>query len=290
MIAVLCSAMAMLGSSASASGKHKRSSGTIPGANWFRGPALLSSAEREDFDLVNADRAQAGVGPLETSAALEAIAKKRVLEMAARNSDYAGYDVAVNIKRAKLCSRGNREIEDQLQGGGGDYPEIELDPRWTVFAVAIYTDQQGTYEVEDYADPCGLKPFKPLRLPKASAQFEGLAVSVGAPGTGAALYPPGETITSPTACNPAAGLYAMVRYSGSSSGYFFGIATPGGPIDQPAKPGSNAILLATGLGEEPYSFAFAVDARIKLPDGDHVAVQLPTGPFGGKFTTLSLNC
>ena len=211
--------------------------------------------------------------------------------MAARNSDYAGYDVAVNIKRAKLCSRGDREIEDQLQGGGGgDYPEIELDPRWTVFAVAIYTDRQGTYEVEDYADPCGAKPFKPLTLPKASAQFEGLAVSVGAPATSAALYPPGETITSPAACNPAAGLYAVVRYAGSSLGYFFGIATPGGPIDQPAKPGTNAILLATGLGAQPYSFAFAVDARIRLPDGDHVAVQLPTGPFGGKFITLSPNC
>ena len=285
MISLLCSAITLLG--LGGWGAVAAAARRLPGANWFPRPAVLTGAEHQDFDLVNADRAQAGVGPVETSAALQAIAERRVLKMAARNSDYAGYDVAVDIKRARLCSRGNREIEDQLQGGGGDYPEIELDPRWTVFAVAIYTDATGTYEVEDYAAPCGLKRFKPLALPKASAVFEGLAVSVGAPAADAPLYPVGETINSPVACNPAAGLYAVVRYSGSPSGYFYGIAIPGGPIDQPARPGSNAVLLATDLGAGPYSFAFAVEARIRLPDGDRIAVQLPTGPFGGKFITLS---
>jgi hypothetical protein len=137
-------------------------------ARWLIGAAALTSVEREDFDLVNGDRVQAGEGLLRTSAALQAIANKRVREMAARHSDYAGYDVAVDVRRAKLCTTAEREIEDQLQGGGdGNYGWIELNPRFTAFAVAIDTDASGTYEVEDYQAPCGLAKRKPPAFTRA---------------------------------------------------------------------------------------------------------------------------
>jgi hypothetical protein len=251
------------------------------------GTAVLTSAERQDFDLVNGDRILAGEGLLRTSAALQAIANKRTREMAARHSDYAGYDVAVDVRHAKLCTSDEREIEDQLQGGGGGiFSAIELNPRFTAFAVAIYTDASGTYEVEDYQAPCGLAKLKPPALPKASVSLAGLAVSVGAPAPGTSLSPLGSTITSSLACDPAAGLYAMIRYSGSRSGYFRGEAIPGNPIDQPAIPGTDGVLLATDLGAGRYSFGLDVDARIKLPDGDWVTLQLPGTGLGSKFAAV----
>jgi hypothetical protein len=97
------------------------------GAGRFKRPAVLSSAERSDFDQVNVDRLESRVGFLKSSAVLEAIANKRVHQMALRHSDYAGYDVRVNLRQEKLCVKGAREIEDQLQGGGGgSNPSIVL--------------------------------------------------------------------------------------------------------------------------------------------------------------------
>jgi hypothetical protein len=211
------------------------------GAARFKRPAVLSSAERSDFDQVNVDRLESRVGLLKSSAVLEAIANKRVHQMARRHSDYAGYDIRVNLRQEKLCVKGGREIEDQLQGGGGaSYPSIELNPRWTVFAAAIYSDPSGTYTVEDYVAPCGLKPPKPIRLPKGSLSLDGLAVSVGPPASSARLYPMYSTITSSVACNPQAGLYAVVRYSGPKNGSIDGTSIGNTilPIDQPAAPGA----------------------------------------------------
>src|ERR1700683_1102270 len=76
------------------------------GAGRFKRPAILSSAERSDFDQVNVDRLEARVGLLKSSAVLEAIANKRVHQMALRHSDYAGYDVRVNLRQEKLCVKG----------------------------------------------------------------------------------------------------------------------------------------------------------------------------------------
>jgi len=261
------------------------------GGDWGIGGAVLTPPERQDFDAVNADRATAGVGPLQTSAALQAIANKRATLMAQMNSDYAGYDVVQDIKAAGLCATAQMEIEDQLQGGGGSYPEIELNPKWTVFAVAIVTNAVGTYEVEDYAEPCGATPPAALPLPHGSVTLQGLAVSVGPPAAGMTLYPLGSTITDPTACNPAAGLYAVVSYSGSSGVSFVGESSAGATIDQPATPGTDDVLLGTGLSPSDVTFEIELQARLTLPDGDTVSVQLPAAGVGGKLgAVLAPSC
>jgi len=256
------------------------------GANWGIGGAALTPAERQDFDAVNADRAMAAVGPLQTSSALEAIANKRATLMAQMNSDYAGYDVVQDIKAAGLCATAQMEIEDQLQGGGGSYPEIELNPEWTVFAVAIVTNAVGTYEVEDYAEPCGSTPQAPLTLPQGSVTLQGLAVAVGPPSASATLYPLGSTITDPSACNPAAGLYAVVSYSGSSGVSLTGESSAGATIDQPATPGTDDVLLGTDLSPGDVTFEIVLDASLTLPDGDAVSVQLPGAGVGGKLAAV----
>lgn len=265
--------------------KSKPTPKPIPskGANWQIGSATLTAAEREDLDDVNVDRAMAVVGPLQSSAALEAIATKRATIMEQMKSDYAGYDVVQDIKAAGLCATAQMEIEDQLQGGGGGYPSIELNPRWTVFAVAIVTNSVGTYEVEDYAQPCGTTPQAPLTLPQGSVTLQGLAVSVGPPPTGATLYPLGSTITDPTACDPAAGLYAVVSYSGASGLSFFGESSAGATIDEPAQPGTDDVLLGTDLSPGSVAFEMVLRAGLTLPDGDTVAVQLPGAGVGGKL-------
>jgi hypothetical protein len=263
------------------------------GAGRFKRPAILSSAERSDFDQVNVDRLESRVGLLKSSAVLEAIANKRVHQMARRHSDYAGYDIRVNLRQEKLCVKGGREIEDQLQGGGGSYPSIELNPRWTVFAVAIYSDPSGTYTVEDYAAPCGLKPPKPIRLPKGSLSLDGLAVSAGPPASSARLYPMYSTITSLVACNPQAGLYAVVRYSGPKNGSIdgTGIGNTILPIDQPAARGRNAVLLAKNLVTGSYGFGLEAAGRIRLPDGDRAAIPISQVGIGAKeAVTLNLSC
>jgi hypothetical protein len=214
--------------------------------------------------------------------------------MALRHSEYAGYDVRVNLRQEKLCVKGAREIEDQLQGGGGgSYPSIELNPRWTVFAGAIYSDPSGTYTVEDYAAPCGLKPPKPMPLPQGSLSLDGLAVSIGPPASSATLYPLDSTITSPVACNPQAGLYAVVRYSGPKNGsiYGTGIGNTILPIDQPAARGRNAVLLAQNLVKGIYGFGLEAAGRIRLPDGDRPTIPISQMGIGAKeAVTVSPSC
>ena len=258
-------------------------------------PARMTAAERQDFDLVNADRAVARVGPLGSSAVLQAIANKRVREMAARHAGYAGHDVTVELKAAHVCFTASREIEDELTGGGGgDYPYIEQDPRYTLFADAILHSGGGTYEVEDYLTPCGQHPAPPLALPKATLRADGLAISVGQPAAGAslqALDSPIITLTNPTACNAAASLYLVVSYSGSGAARFSERTLPtGATLDQPVHNGRNALLLAAGPLEGPYSFTLEVTARIRLPDHDAVTVTLPDTGYGAKDLQISPSC
>jgi hypothetical protein len=274
---------------ASAHKSHK------PISVWTK-PAKMTAAEREDWDGVNADRALARVGPVASAAVLQKIANKRVREMAARRSDYAGYDVSVDLKRAHLCFKKSMEIEDQLEGGGGgSYSYIEQAPQWTQFADAILTTDGQTYTVEDYVRPCGAHSNKPLKLPKASLKLDGLAVSVGSPGPDASLTPskgPETTVTDPAACNPSAGLYAVVDYSGVASATLTGVAPGGvGDISQPAGSGRVEVLIADGpLSGNYYGFDLGATVKLKLPDGDRVPVTPPAGEVGIKRIAVTPSC
>ncbi len=279
------------GAGAAAADKSPRHKHASP---WSKA-ARMTAAERSDFDYVNADRALARVGAVSSAAVLQKIANKRVREMAARHSDYAGYDVSVDLKRAHLCFTKSMEIEDELTGGGGgDYPEIEQNPRWTVFADAILTNAVGTYTVEDYVLPCGQHPQKPVRPPKGSLKLEGLAVSVGPPGAGASLTPvrPLTTVTNPAACNASAGLYAVIDYSGIKSAHLTGRVLPGEvSIDSPVSIGRSAVLLASGpLDGNNYGFELGVSAKLKLPDGDSVPITLAETSVGAKLISVAPSC
>jgi hypothetical protein len=263
---------------------------------WSRA-AKMTRAERQDFDLVNADRAMARVGPVSSAAVLQKIANKRVREMAARHSDYAGHDVSVDLKRADLCFKKSMEIEDELTGGGGgDYPQIEQNPEWTEFADAILTTGGSTYTVEDYVLPCGQHPHKPLKLPKGSLKLDGVTVSVGTPGPSAALTPvdgPIVTVTNQSACSPAAALYAVIDYSGTGAARISGSAVGSevATIDQPVALGRSSVLLASGPTDgQNYGFELSATANLRLPDRDTVMITLPDTAVGAKAIEISPNC
>jgi hypothetical protein len=240
---------------------------------------------------------QAHVGLVGSSAALQAIADLRVREMAARHTDYAGYDVRVNAKRTHLCFLGVREIEGESLGGGGSdfppYPSIELNPRWTSFADASYTADGATYTVQDYLEACGVKPAKPISLPRVSLTLRGLVVSLGPPAPGASLLPLRSTFTGPIACNPQAGLYAVVRYSGPA-GLLYGTVLAGGTIEhvqQTISPGTDAVALATNLAGHQYGFALSFNDMLRLPDGDRIYIVLPDATVGAKLAVnITPNC
>ena len=145
-------------------------------------PVTLTPAELESFDAINKQRAEHGVGALSTSAPLQAIAEKRVREMAEQQSDYAGHDVYVDLKDAGLCTRSQREIsgvdisraalEEQEKEEREHLPhplamaaldreeeeqkalEIPTEAKWTVLAVAILEVGSQAYYVEDFAQGC----------------------------------------------------------------------------------------------------------------------------------------
>ena len=257
--------------------------------NGFARPAKLTQAERDEFDSVNGDRVAAHVGLVSSSAVLQAIADLRVRQMAAKHTDYAGYDVRVNALRTHLCFTGVREIEGESLGGGGSdfppYPSIELNPRWTSFADASYTADGATYTVQDYLEACGVKPAKPISLPRASLSLRGLAVSIGPPAPGATLVPLGSTFTDPVACNPRAGLYAVVRYSGPA-GLLYGTVLAGGIIEnvqQTISAGTDAVALATNLAGNQYGFELSFNYTLKLPDGDRIYLVLPGATVGSEL-------
>jgi len=259
------------------------------GADGFAKPARLTTVERQEFDSVSGDRVAADVGLLRTSAVLQSIAELRVRQMAARHTDYAGYDVRVNVKRTRLCFKGVREIEgESLGSGGADFPPyapIELDPRWTTFADASYTDGDATYTVQDYLAACGVKPPKPVPLPRASLSLKGLAVSLGPPAAGAHLSPLGSTFTDPVACNSRAGLYAVVRYSGPA-GILYGVVLAGGTIEHVERHvsrGTDAVELASDLAGNQFGFALSFNYRLRLADGDRIYIVLPDTSVGSKL-------
>lgn len=262
---------------------------------WSRA-AKMTRAERRDFDLVNADRAMGRVGPVSSAAVLQKIANKRVREMAARHSDYAGHDISVDLERAHLCFQKSMEIEDELTGGGGgDYPQIEQNPEWTEFADAILITGGSMYTVEDYVLPCGQHPHKPLKLPKGSLKLDGVTVSVGTPGPSAALTPvdgPIVTVTNQSACNPAAGLYAVIDYSGTSAARISGAGLGSAvTINQPVTRGRSSVLLAPGPTDgQGYGFELSAAANLRLPDGDTVMITLPDATVGAKRIEISPSC
>jgi Cysteine-rich secretory protein family len=106
--------------------KHKRGKGkhpgraTKPGAHapssskrpLRAGPVNLTPAERKVFEEVNSARAEHKVPAVTTSPDLQTIAEKRSREMAAHESDYAGYDVFIDLREAGFCTKGQREISE----------------------------------------------------------------------------------------------------------------------------------------------------------------------------------
>jgi len=148
----------------------------------------LSAAELALFNELNQERVASGVKALSTSSVLQAIAEKRVHEMAAQETDYAGHDVVVDLKEAGICTRAQREIsgigiapgtrekeeaerraliekvtghpvastasvpdeeeEEEL------IPKIRVDPAYTVIGVAVVVQGTAEYYVEDFATPC----------------------------------------------------------------------------------------------------------------------------------------
>ena len=261
----------------------------------FATPAKLTAAERHEWDSINGDRIAAHVGVLRSSAVLERIARLRVRQMAARHSDYAGYDVGVNIRNTHLCSRGSREIEGESTAGT-DFPayaQIQLGRDWTAFADASYTSDGTTYTVQDYLQACNEQPAKPITLPHAHLTLTGIAVSVGPPSAGSAL-PLGSRITDTTACNPQADLWAVVRYAGPR-GVLAGEALAAGSIRQfqaHITPGTHAIRLAGDLAAGgSYGFLLSFDDVIRLPDGDRIYEALPGSTVGSKLAaTVAPDC
>ena len=133
------------------------------------GAVELTPAERSDLQGLNSRRAQAGVAPLSTSPELQAISERRTHEMAEHDADYAGHDVAVDIKDGGYCTEGEREISGfgdelyELGSGPGEgngeqfevlYYEIETNPKFKLVGDAILETSNGTFAVEDYAAPC----------------------------------------------------------------------------------------------------------------------------------------
>jgi hypothetical protein len=157
------------------------------------GPVNLTPAEQEAFNTLNQERAAAHVEPLATSPVLQAIAEKRVHEMAAMHADYAGHDVVVDLKDEPVCTRAQREISgissspvaapmnrekerqeiiEKLEHGARmadlrarppiseqmSEEEIELtipiDPTYKVVGVAILEAGEEIFRVEDFAEPC----------------------------------------------------------------------------------------------------------------------------------------
>jgi hypothetical protein len=283
MIVLAVGAIVLAGACAPAAAAHGSAAGG------FAKPAKLTSAERDEFDSVNGDRVAADVGLVSSSAALQAIADLRVRQMAAKHTDYAGYDVRVNAKATHLCFKGVREIEGESPGDGGSdfppYPSIELNPRWTSFADASITADGATYTVQDYLEACGVKPGKPISLPRVSLTLKGLAVSIGPPAPGASLLALGSTFTNPVACNPQADLYAVVRYSGPA-GLLYGTVLAGGTIEHlqhTISPGTDAVALATNLAGNQYGFAPSLNYTLRLPDGDRIYIALPDATVGSKL-------
>jgi uncharacterized protein YkwD len=74
------------------------------------GPVNLTVAELEDIEILNGERMEMEVAPLQTSPELQAIAEQRAREMAEKGADYAGHDVTVDLTAASLCSRAVREV------------------------------------------------------------------------------------------------------------------------------------------------------------------------------------
>ena len=157
------------------------------------GPVNLTPAEQEAVDTLNDERSAAHVAALASSPVLQAIAEKRVHEMAAMHTDYAGHDVVVDLKDEHICTRAQREIsgvssspvaapmnrEKERQeivenlehgaraaepmatpavSGSMSEEEIELqipiDPTYKVVGVAILEAGGEIYRVEDFAEPC----------------------------------------------------------------------------------------------------------------------------------------
>jgi len=187
-------------------------------------PRLVPEAAQRLLDLVNTERAKAGLGQLTSRADVVTIASAHSLRMAAAGNIFHNDAYFSDATRLLLNSRArgenvaqNSSVDDthaRLMSSPGHRANI-LDPRFSVVGFAVVQASDGRYyTTQDFLQPAGGVPVK--ASPPSPRSTPAPPRPVSAPAVAAPPAPPSPLATAAppaapaTASSGAEGLVALV--------------------------------------------------------------------------------